>query len=177
VETFRRLVTGPRLPQVVVCPRDLAAYRRRVRAFDRDRVAEELAALAAGTPAAARPATGGAPYQAPEGDLERRIAAVWQRVLGIEQVGVNDNFFELGGTSLAGIQLVSELKRELGAEIPTVTIFEAPTVAALARHLGSGDGAAETAERAGDRAARKQAALAARRRERRAARTGRGGEG
>jgi hypothetical protein len=50
-------------------------------------------------------------------------------------VGIHDNFFELGGTSLTGIQLVSELKKQLGVDVPTVSIFQAPTVASLARYL------------------------------------------
>jgi hypothetical protein len=50
-------------------------------------------------------------------------------------VGVHDNFFELGGTSLSGIQLVTELKKQLGVEVPTVSIFQAPTVSALVRYL------------------------------------------
>jgi amino acid adenylation domain-containing protein len=39
-------------------------------------------------------------YIAPRSAIERDIAAVWQEVLGIENVGVNDNFFDLGGHSL-----------------------------------------------------------------------------
>ena len=39
-------------------------------------------------------------YQAPEGLLEQKVAALWQKLLKIEQVGRNDNFFNLGGHSL-----------------------------------------------------------------------------
>lgn len=70
-----------------------------------------------------------------EDELRRRIATVWQRVLGVKKVGINDNFFDLGGNSLTGIQLVSELKRDLGVQISPVTLFEAPTVRVLAERL------------------------------------------
>ena len=106
-----------------------------------------------------RPAASGV-YTEPKGELERRIASVWQRVLGIEQVGVHDNFFELGGTSLNGIQLVSELKKEFAVDIPVVSVFEATTVAELAKYL-SRDERDETFERIQDRADRKKKALAA----------------
>ena len=176
VDSFRRALAGPAVARLVVSPRDLAAVRREVRRFDRDRVAAELAALGGAGAGAGRGAGRGEAAAGADGnldgDLERRIAAVWQRVLGIEQVGANDNFFELGGTSLAGIQLVTELKRELGIEIPTVTIFEAPTVAALARHLRPPEDAETATQRAESRADKKRQALAARRRERRPARRG-----
>jgi hypothetical protein len=83
-------------------------------------------------------------------------------------VGLHDNFFELGGTSLSGIQLVSELGRELapalgpevGERLSPVALFEAPTVAALARSLRpAGAGAESTTERARSRAERKARAL------------------
>ncbi|MEA2692363.1 MAG: hypothetical protein QOJ16_1750, partial [Acidobacteriota bacterium] len=95
------------------------------------------AALAAlGTPAAivSRPEVETV-YIAPGSALEQRIAAVWQRVLGIDSIGIHDNFFELGGSSLTGVQLIAELKKALGVDVPSVSIFEAPTVAALARLL------------------------------------------
>ena len=43
------------------------------------------------------PITAAPTYQAPRGELERQIAAVWQEVLEVEQVGVSENFFDLGG--------------------------------------------------------------------------------
>ncbi|HKH44661.1 MAG TPA: SDR family NAD(P)-dependent oxidoreductase [Thermoanaerobaculia bacterium] len=95
-----------------------------------------LRAAAAATAAAgprARPTAG----QLAAGEaLERQVAGVWQRVLGVAEVGYDQNFFDLGGNSLLGMQLVAELGRELGAEIEPVALFESPTVAAMARYLG-----------------------------------------
>jgi acyl transferase domain-containing protein/acyl carrier protein len=76
-------------------------------------------------------------------DYERRITAVWQEVLGIEQIGLYDNFFDLGGNSLIGLQLIARLKKEFGAQIPAVALFEAPTVSALARYLQPDQGEEE----------------------------------
>jgi acyl transferase domain-containing protein/acyl carrier protein len=72
----------------------------------------------------------------PAGDeLERRIAAIWRRHLGVE-VGPEENFFDLGGNSLLGMQVIADVNRDLGVEVTPIALFESPTVRALARHLG-----------------------------------------
>ncbi|MDF3932683.1 non-ribosomal peptide synthetase [Pseudomonas citronellolis] len=68
---------------------------------------------------------------APRNDLERRLAALWERVLGLPQVGVEDNFFELGGDSIVSIQLVGRARRE-GLLLTPRQLFEGPTIAQLA---------------------------------------------
>ena len=72
-------------------------------------------------------------YVAPRDDLERTIAQVWQNVLGLQQVGVYDSFFELGGNSLAGVQAIAQLNAALNVQIPTVSLYEGPTINALAK--------------------------------------------
>ncbi|HEX6291118.1 MAG TPA: beta-ketoacyl synthase N-terminal-like domain-containing protein, partial [Herpetosiphonaceae bacterium] len=79
------------------------------------------------------------PYVAPNNDYERRIAAIWQQVLGLEQVGLHDNFFDLGGNSLISLQVIARLKKEFKTQIPAVALFEAPTVSALAQYLAPQD--------------------------------------
>ena len=67
-------------------------------------------------------------------ELERRIAAIWERHLGVD-VGPEENFFDLGGNSLLGMQVTADVNRELGVEVTPVALFESPTVRALARQL------------------------------------------
>src|SRR6185312_16283251 len=62
-------------------------------------------------------------------------------VLSVDQVGVEDNFFDRGGHSLLLIRVHSRLQKLLGREIPVVDLFNHPTIAALARHLGDLPGA------------------------------------
>jgi acyl transferase domain-containing protein len=76
-------------------------------------------------------------FVAPRTDLERTLAGIWRALLGLDRVGVNDSFFELGGDSLLGIQLTSTVKKQLGAKVSAVTLFEAPTVALLAALIES----------------------------------------
>jgi len=53
--------------------------------------------------------------------------------LGLQQVGSHDNFFDLGGNSLSGITLIGQLKERFRVHIPTVSLYEGPTVSALAK--------------------------------------------
>ena len=71
------------------------------------------------------------PYVAPSSDLERDVARVWREVLGVESVGVDDNFFDLGGDSLVAIQAMAQLKRELGMDIPVVSLYEGVSIRLL----------------------------------------------
>jgi hypothetical protein len=56
-------------------------------------------------------------------------------VLGVPSVGRGDNFFALGGSSLLMTQVVSRMRGALRREVPLRTIYQHPTVAALAAEL------------------------------------------
>lgn len=78
--------------------------------------------------------------------LERQIADVWCEVLGGATQDLDGNFFDLGGTSLLMIKTQAALEERLGLPVPMLTLFERPTVRALAAHL-SGVGAVAPAVR------------------------------
>ncbi len=71
-------------------------------------------------------------YVAPHTGVEAQLAAIWQQVLRVEQVGAHDNFFEIGGDSILSIQVVSRAN-QAGIAITTKQLFEAQTIAELAR--------------------------------------------
>ncbi|TDQ00457.1 type I polyketide synthase [Labedaea rhizosphaerae] len=75
------------------------------------------------------------PYTAPLTATERALAELWTDVLGIEPIGTRDAFFDLGGNSLLGLQMLTLVKKRFGVSVPSVTLFEAPTVHALAASL------------------------------------------
>ncbi|HEY2732465.1 MAG TPA: alpha/beta fold hydrolase, partial [Polyangiales bacterium] len=74
-------------------------------------------------------------YIAPRGQLERKMAAIWEDLLQRERIGVTDNFFALGGQSLLAVMLVSRVERELGHKIPLSRVLERPTIEALVASL------------------------------------------
>ncbi|WP_341829851.1 amino acid adenylation domain-containing protein [Tahibacter aquaticus] len=83
----------------------------------------------------------GRAYAPPQGDIESAIAAVWQELLGLDQVGRDDHFFELGGHSLLVISLIERL-RQRGFSLGVKAVFAAPTVRALAEVLAGAAGEA-----------------------------------
>jgi len=72
------------------------------------------------------------PYVAPRNAVEKELASIWSEVLRRERVGVKDNFFELGGHSLLATQVISRIRKEFKVELGLRSMFESPTVAALA---------------------------------------------
>ena len=97
-------------------------------------------------PAPEAPASGSV-YTAPESPLEKQLATMWAELLGAERVGIHDDFFALGGHSLVAMQLVSRIMTAMQVELPLDALFNAPTIAGLARQIDEhatkpqGDGA------------------------------------
>jgi nonribosomal peptide synthetase DhbF len=79
---------------------------------------------------------GVAPWRGPRTPQEEILCALFGEVLGVGGVGIADNFFELGGHSLLATRLIGRIRASLEAEISIRSLFEAPTVEALATRLG-----------------------------------------
>jgi aryl carrier-like protein len=124
-----------RQPHVLVSTVDLGSRLAFMRRPD-EAPAEEAAAAAPATPPArhARPALD-APYVPPRDELEQALADVWQELLGFEALGVRDNFFELGGHSLLAMQVVNRLRQTFHVPLKLQTLFDAPTIEAMARAI------------------------------------------
>jgi len=75
-------------------------------------------------------------YVAPRDELETKLCELWQQVLNQSRIGIEDNFFRVGGDSIICIQLVSRL-RQHGYQLSVKTVFEAPTIAQLAKVLAA----------------------------------------
>ena len=84
-------------------------------------------------------ARGKVEWVAPRSELERQLAAIWQQVLKVKQIGIHDNFFELGGHSILAIQTISRLREELQIEVPIQELFFAPTIGKLSESITRGD--------------------------------------
>jgi acyl transferase domain-containing protein len=131
IEAFRRILSRDNLNQTIVSTGDLQS--RLGRWIKREPMREKETAVRSNSPASllSRPNLQTI-YVAASNELEQRIAEIWQKLLGLEPVGIFDNFFDLGGNSLLGTQLVAQLRSAFQVEFPLRNLFENPTVAGVA---------------------------------------------
>jgi amino acid adenylation domain-containing protein len=74
-------------------------------------------------------------YVAPQSEVEKIIAGIWQELLHVKTVGVRDSFFELGGHSLLLVRMLDKLQELFEKEVSVVDFFRYPTVEMLAKFL------------------------------------------
>jgi acyl transferase domain-containing protein/acyl carrier protein len=90
-----------------------------------------------------RPTNLSSTFAPPRGEAERKLADIWQQLLGVAPIGIFDNFFDLGGHSLLAIQLISRIRETLRVEFGVHKIFEMPTVSELAASIEQSQARAE----------------------------------
>ncbi|MBS4932842.1 MAG: hypothetical protein KH020_16340 [Clostridiales bacterium] len=72
-------------------------------------------------------------YVEPAGFMEKKIAEIWEKELGIKPVGATDGFFQLGGTSLAAAKVNGLLCEYFDIELPLRDFVESQTIRDLKR--------------------------------------------
>ncbi len=82
-------------------------------------------------------------HVAPRNAEEKQLAQIWSKALGIQDIGVHESFFDLGGHSITGIQVLTQIEERSGKSFPLNVLFQAPTIAELAKLLS----VQQTAER------------------------------
>lgn len=143
LNAFDRLFTYKGLTQIVVSTADL---QTRINKW------VKLESLQADSVTSAAPATYHSrpnlptAFVSPQSVLEKDIAATWQKLLGIEPVGIYDNFFDLGGNSLMGTQLISQLRETFKIELPLRSLFEDPTISGVSKIIEQERAAAKGGE-------------------------------
>jgi len=73
----------------------------------------------------------------PRNEMETQLVAIWCDVLKKESVGVTDNFLALGGHSLLAIRVLGKISKAFGVRLPLRTLFETPTIEAVAQAVTS----------------------------------------
>ncbi len=71
-------------------------------------------------------------FEAPHEGVEAQLAALWQQVLNVENVGRHDNFFALGGDSILSLQIIARARRQ-GIRLTPKQLFEKQSIAELAQ--------------------------------------------
>ena len=130
---FGRALSATDLPVVYLTSLDLHDLRRQ---------SERIAAAQSGSASSESSAVFARPqldseFLEPRNDIEEQLVAMWQDLLGIDQIGVRDDFFDLGGHSLIAVRLFAQVKRTFSVDFPISVLVEAPTVEAVAERIAS----------------------------------------
>jgi acyl transferase domain-containing protein/acyl carrier protein len=123
-----------RLPQVIISTQDFVrVLQEQTKATD-NVLFEQLGSISFVGAGHERLAGAGS-YVPPSGEIEPRVAGIWQDVFGIAQIGARDDFFDTGGNSLIAIQVMSRLRKEFDVDLPLSALFERPTIEGLAGEI------------------------------------------
>ncbi|HEV7509093.1 MAG TPA: beta-ketoacyl synthase N-terminal-like domain-containing protein [Thermoanaerobaculia bacterium] len=135
---LRLLASG--LPRAVVSSREIHGLIAEADSVTAETFLAQVGGLHTGTgEKAARPALS-TPYGAARNEREETLVTLWQELFGIAPLGVDDSFLELGGHSLLAIQMVTQIRNRLAADLPVTALFESPTVAELAKAVARAKG-------------------------------------
>jgi hypothetical protein len=80
----------------------------------------------------------------PQGEIERRLAALWSELLHVSPISRLHNFFALGGDSLLATRLAEEARRRFGLELELGSIFSSLTLADMAMAAEQSEDETET---------------------------------
>lgn len=61
-------------------------------------------------------------------ESEQRLIEIWETLLGVRPIGIRNNFFELGGNSLLAVQMLTEVEKQWGKQLPITALLQASTV-------------------------------------------------
>ena len=67
--------------------------------------------------------------------LQKRLLAIWRKILKSENIDINDNFFEIGGNSIQAIQITNQMTEEIEHFIDIGILFEHPTISEIERYI------------------------------------------
>ena len=68
-------------------------------------------------------------------EQEQDLCTLWENLLGLEGIQADSNFFELGGDSLTALRLLGQIEQKMDIRLTVVSLFQAPTLEALAQLL------------------------------------------
>ncbi|MCH8293320.1 SDR family NAD(P)-dependent oxidoreductase, partial [Candidatus Poribacteria bacterium] len=137
IDVFNRIL-GNTIPQVVVSTQELMNRVEPVNALTEGSFQEGFPEINLSRPMHPRPEVS-TTYVAPRNETEEILADIWQRVLGIEQIGIHDSFLELGGDSLLAVQLNTRLREHFPIDFSVHNFFDKPTIADMAEFIHTTD--------------------------------------
>ena len=79
----------------------------------------------------------------PQDEIEKKLARIWEKVLGVQPIGLQQNYFELGGTAPLAVRMFSEVEKVFHAKLPLSSLFDAQTIQEFAELLQDKDSSAQ----------------------------------
>lgn len=137
-ETFRRILTNPRMERVVISSGDLQARIDHWVKLKSVRSGTEGSNIEISHPLVLKPEVLN-PYITPRDEVEKALADIWEKLFGYEKIGILDNFFELGGDSLKAITVISKIHKEFNIAMSLKDFFEAQTIQQCAQRIKEAD--------------------------------------
>ncbi|MVN22397.1 polyketide synthase [Mucilaginibacter arboris] len=98
-------------------------------------------------------------YKAPSTETEKRIAANWEALLQLNEIGTEDSFFELGGNSLLALKSIAALKEQWQYQLPVAKLYQFPTISGIAKYFSGGDTSIITQKNTGKRSIGREVAV------------------
>ncbi len=77
-------------------------------------------------------------FAPPRDAVEKTLAELWAKLLGVEGVGIRDSFFDLGGHSLIAVRLFNDIGDKFKVDLPMSVLMQSPTIEALATLVRGG---------------------------------------
>jgi thioesterase domain-containing protein/acyl carrier protein len=74
-------------------------------------------------------------FVAPRDLLDTQLAEIWERLLGVPDIGIRDDFFELGGDSLLAVEMAIRVEEVCGVDVPIQHFLTELTIEILTRAL------------------------------------------
>lgn len=133
-EALHRIINGCFRPQIIVSARDMRDAMENADYISRSGLKDAFIEAAVSNDRHPRPELEN-DYAPPRNETEKKLAELWQDVLGIDKVGIHDEFFALGGDSLLLIQFHTKLKEAVTSEIAVVDLYKYNTIALLAKRI------------------------------------------
>lgn len=76
-------------------------------------------------------------YEPPKNDLEAKLCKIYERVLGVDNIGIKNNYFHIGGDSIKSINLTNSINEELDIKLQVSDIYNNQTIKQLAVFINS----------------------------------------
>ncbi|MCP4155077.1 MAG: AMP-binding protein, partial [bacterium] len=76
-------------------------------------------------------------YVPPGSDIEKKLVVLWEKELGIENIGITNGFFNVGGDSIKSISLLNLVNKEFNTDLKIIDLYQNETIKKLAEKITS----------------------------------------